>query len=178
MARDETPVGDRPTGGGRTSRGLLAIATTLGRVTAPLRRRRGLGEAALFSGWSDIIGSALAAECTPSRLVRGPEGVGGTLHVRAAGPLALELQHLEPQVIERINGYFGYRAVGRLKLHQAPMPPPPANRAGAPKPDPRAHAMLERDLEGVRDPALRDALGRLGDGLLRRAARRRATDSD
>lgn len=153
----------------RQSRGLLAVATQLNRVTAAVRRRRGLTEAGLIADWATIVGDGLAEECAPQRLVRGADGVGGTLHIRVTGPLALELQHLEPLVIERINGYFGYRAVARLSLHQGPLAPRRTKKAPLrPQPDAQAEARLAPLLAGIEDDELRDALERLGRGVLAR----------
>ena len=76
---------------------------------------------------------------------------------------ALEIQHLAPQLIERINSFFGYRAVGNLTLRQAPLP---ARKAAAVKTQrnlsPDAEARLKRQLDSVEDPDLRLALERLG----------------
>lgn len=156
----------------RDARGLRAIAAKLGKVTAAVRRRRGLTEAGLVSDWALIVGDELAAECMPQRLVRGADGTGGTLHVRVTGPLALELQHLEPLVIERINGFFGYRAIARLALHQGPLAPrKPRSKPARPRPDARIDALLAPQLAAVDDEALREALARLGrEVLVRRPA--------
>ncbi|MGE0256659.1 MAG: DUF721 domain-containing protein [Alphaproteobacteria bacterium] len=156
----------------RTARGLLAVATALDGATRPLRRRRGLAGAGIFRHWAEIVGPKLAAECAPQRLARGQEGTGGTLHLRVTGPLALELQHLSPQVIERINSFFGYRAVARLAFHHGPPPAPKARPQPPAAPDPGAVAALEARLAGVADPDLRAALARLGEGVLARAGKR------
>ena len=134
-----------------------------------MRRRRGLTEAGLIADWAAIVGDSLAAECAPQRLVRGADGVGGSLHVRVTGPLALELQHLEPLVIERINGYFGYRAVARLTMHQGPLAARHSRRRPPrPQPDASAEARLAPMLAGVEDEDLRAALERLGRAVLAR----------
>lgn len=153
----------------RQSRGLLAIATTLQRVTSIARNKRGLPEPALIEQWSAIVGPTLAGQCAPQRLVRGPGGTDGTLHLSVSGPLALELQHLEPQLLERINGFFGFRAVARLSLHQVappPLKPPPKPR---PQPTPRQATALADRLTAIDDPELRDSLGRLGASVLARS---------
>jgi hypothetical protein len=176
----DQPKQAKPAGDGRQARGLLAVATQLNRVTAAVRRRRGLSEAGLIADWAMIVGDGLAAQCAPQRLVRGAEGVGGTLHVRVTGPLALELQHLEPLVVERINGYFGYRAVARLALRQGPVTPP-ANRPGAgrtkapPAPAADAEKRLQAMLAGIDDDELREALARFGRGVM---ARRPVNDKE
>jgi hypothetical protein len=93
---------------------------------------------------------------------------------------ALQLQHLEPLVLERINGFFGYRAVARLVLQQGPLPALPGaagNRrrneaAAAPLP---LDAALAEKLSTVADPELRAALEGLGRSLRqKRAGEKRA----
>ena len=55
-----------------------------------------------------------------SRLGNGTGRAGGVLVLHVAGAAALELQHSELQILERINGFFGYPAITRLRLIQAP----------------------------------------------------------
>lgn len=156
-------------------KGLRAVAAETDRVTTPIRRKRGLAEAALISNWPDIIGSALAKECVPLRIARGPDGTGGTLHIKVSGALALELQHLQPQVIERINGYFGYQAIARIALQQGPIGERnTARRKQAWAPSREDAEALEARLDAVADDDLRQALDALGRGILGRKQRRNA----
>jgi hypothetical protein len=153
-------------------RGPRAIAAETARATAPIRRKRGFAEASVFSDWPEIVGPGLAGQCMPLRMVRGPAGEGATLHVRVTGPLALELQHLEPQVVERINGFYGYRAIARLRLHQGPITGPARPvREKPPVPDPEDIARLDAALAGVDDEDLRRALRDLGASVLARRTR-------
>ncbi|NQV81501.1 MAG: DUF721 domain-containing protein [Alphaproteobacteria bacterium] len=162
----------------RRNKSLQAIAAEADRITAPIRQKRGLAEAALISDWPDIIGTALAAECMPLRIARGADGTGGTLHIRVSGALALELQHLQPQVIERINGYFGYHAIGRIALQQGPIHArKPAARPPAPPPSDEDAAALAAQLDTIADDDLRQALDALGRGILSRKQRRAASDT-
>lgn len=157
----------------RRNKSLQAVAVEADRITGPIRRKRGLAEAALISDWPDIIGAALAAECVPLRISRGADGTGGTLHIRVSGALALELQHMQPQVIERINGYFGYQAIARIALQQGPIGArKPASRP-APPPSAEDAAALAAQLASIADDDLRQALDALGRGILSRKQRRR-----
>ena len=82
----------------------------------------------------------------------------------SAGTAALELQHSEPQLLERINSYFGYPAVARLRLIQAP-PALPRHAPAAPaaRPSMRTErAEIEAVVQPVADDALRAALAGLG----------------
>ncbi len=162
--------------------GLKAVGAHVGRLTGPLVRRRGTATARLQAEWSLIVGTEIARHSLPERLVGGPappeaRGArktgkptgGGTLKLRVDGPLALELQHQAPQLIERINGYFGYPAVARLQIVQGPLPNP--RPAPPPMPRPldaaRQRALRER-VAPIGDDALRQALERLGRAILTR----------
>ena len=105
--------------GFRRGGGLRRLPELLGRVLDPAARRRGLAEARLLTDWRLILGPQLGARCQPVRL-SGARGAPGVLTVHVGGASALELQHGEPQVVERINDFFGYPAVARLRLIQAP----------------------------------------------------------
>lgn len=146
---------------------LLSLAVTLPKVTRRTLGRHGLAEGGLVTDWAAIVGRTIAERSLPLRLsFTGGERREGTLHVRVSGALALELQHLEPQVIERINGYFGYRAVGRLKIHQGPVPSAPAPRLPTgPPPSAEAEAEIGNLLSTVEDDDLREALRGLGRSL-------------
>jgi len=84
------------------------------------------------------------------------------LRILAEGPAALELQHLMPVVIERINAAFGFPAVKSLSITQGPAARPAAPAQGEPVLDPKTEASLGQTLGGVEDEALRRSLARLG----------------
>ena len=146
---------------------MLSLAVTLPKVTRRTLGRHGLAEGGLVTDWAAVVGSTIAERSLPLRLsFTGGERREGTLHVRISGALALELQHLEPQILERINGYFGYRAVGRLRIHQGPVPGLPASRRPpAIAPTSEAEAEIGGLLATVEDQGLREALRGLGHSL-------------
>jgi len=144
-------------------------------LLAPLTRRalgkHGFSSAALISDWSAIVGPELAASCQPVKLAfRRGEREGGILHLNVSGGAALEIQHIAPQIVERINGHLGYRAVDRLKLVHGLVPRArgahgghaPRTRSGAAAPvDPARWPALT----GISDPGLRESLLRLGTAI-------------
>src|SRR5690242_15088320 len=71
-------------------------------------RKRSPATAQLIADWEAIVGPLLADVATPRRLA------AGTLTLACAGPVALELQHLAPALIERINTQLGRAVVERL----------------------------------------------------------------
>jgi hypothetical protein len=132
--------------------------------------RQGFASTELVTHWADIVGAEIAAHCEPIRLrwprrdhADAPEPA--TLVLRVEGPIAIEIQHQAPVILERVNRFFGWRAVGRMALRQAPLtrrPAPPAPAA----PDPEAAARLAATLS-VADEDLRNALARLGAAIKR-----------
>jgi hypothetical protein len=144
------------------------VSELLGGAAGAALRKYGFAEERLLTHWPALIGEALGARTLPVRL-RFSQGQrhGGTLFIRASGPTALEVQHLAPQIIERINGFFGYPAVAALRLEQGPVER--LARAQAPAPSPLSPD--DPALEAVADQSLRQALARLQSGL---RARRKA----
>ena len=146
------------------------LADLVRRTLADTFARQGFASTELVTHWNDIVGAEVAAHCEPLRLkwprggdVDAPEPA--TLVLRVEGPVAIEIQHLSPVILERVNRFFGWRAVGRLALRQAPL----ARRAAPPvrpAPDPQAAARLAATLD-VADEDLRNALARLGAAIKR-----------
>lgn len=138
----------------------------LPRIAGKALGKQGLGEAQLLRHWAEIVGERLAQCTSPERLsfVRGARR-DGTLKLRVEPGIALEIQHSEPVLLERINGFFGYRAVARLTLQQSFLP----RREPRPQPRPldeKTAAALENRVAAVGDEPLRAALRRWGAAIL------------
>jgi hypothetical protein len=152
MARDD---GDRRFLGGPRPLGALVPA-----LTRPAFKRKSPAGAQIMADWPALVGPALAAVSQPVRLS------SGTLTLACSGPVAMELQHLAPQLASRINAALGRVAVERFRFVQRALvggtPRPPPRTAPAPLP-----ARVESALAGIASPELRDALARLARGVYR-----------
>ena len=148
------------------------LAALAARAARTAFARKGFGAAEILTRWESIVGPAVAAHALPERLVFPPGSrTDGMLQVIVApGGFATTLQHLEPLVLERINGFFGYRAVTRLRLSQRPLPArAPAARSVAPPPlSPADRTLLHNTVAGTRDVRLKAALESLGEAILAR----------
>jgi hypothetical protein len=128
--------------------------------------RQGFASTELVTRWPDIVGAEIAEHCEPIRMQWPRSGSAeapdpATLVLRVEGPAAIEIQHLSGVIMERVNRFFGWRAVGRLALRQAPL----TRRqlpAHPPAPEPAATARMASNLTDVADEGLRHALARLG----------------
>lgn len=148
----------------RQASGPLGLAASLAKVTRAVFRRRGFTVAAVLTQWPVIVGEELARSSCPEKLSFPPGSAGeGTLHVRAADAIALELQHLAPVVLERVNTYFGYRAVARLAITQGPLPERRAQGRRPPRAlEPGEERVLNDAVSGTADQGLKAALHGLG----------------
>ena len=147
------------------------LSILLSDVFSDAYARQGFAARELVTRWTEIAGADIAAHCEPLKMqwprpVEGQPPEPATLVLRVEGPTALEIQHRSDVILERVNRFFGWHAVGRLALRQAPLsrrdrPTPP--RA----PDPAAVKRIADTLSAVEDPELRAALARLGASIKR-----------
>ena len=133
----------------------------------PVLRKRGLARAELLSWWPDIVGEAYAGHTSPERIRWPRDGTAATLFVRCDPAMALQFSYETDRVRERLNGYFGYAAVGALRIIQqrpgkTPSPVPPA---AAETGDETSLGAREGRLAGLDGP-LQDAMRALGRAVL------------
>ena len=149
--------------GSERRKGRRPLGQLVRRAIGPSFGRRGFAGAEILTRWPAIVGDGLARHAYPERLIAARGSAGGTLRVRVEGGFATELQHLETEVLERINSYFGYRAVARLALVQGPVPVPAvAPQRQARRLDADEAAELDRALASTEDEHLRSSLAALG----------------
>ncbi len=155
--------------GGRKP-GLRMLGVTVPKLTDKAMRKRGFVESAIVHRWSSIAGEDVAGWCAPDRVAFPRDRrAGATLHLVVPGARALELQHLEPVLLERINTVFGYDAITRIAIRQGPLPESRKRR----RPEPRSLDLGEEDwiagqVTEFHDQDLKNALQALGRAVLSR----------
>jgi hypothetical protein len=147
------------------------LSVLLSDVFSEAYAKQGFAARELVTRWSEIAGPEIAAHSEPLKIqwprpVEGQPQEPATLVLRVEGPMALEIQHASDVILQRVNRFFGWSAVGRLALRQAPLSRrnlSPASRA----PDPKSVAKVAETLSSVEDEELRAALARLGASIKR-----------
>jgi hypothetical protein len=145
----------------RSIYGPRPLSAVLPALVRPAFRGRAAATAQVLADWAAIVGPAYAPLTTPLRLS------SGTLTISCTGPLAMELQHVAPALMERVNAHLGRVAVTRLRFVQAAPPPRPAPARKTPPPA-TAAAAARAAVAGLPPGDLRDALERLGQAVLAR----------
>ena len=154
-------VYERPRGG--QARAIADLMPEIGRTAF---RRFGFVQSSVVTRWPEIVGPHHAKICAPESIRFAPgeksEGILQLVVVPAHAPL---LQHVIPEIMERVNRFFGYNAVAKVKLRQGAVSPPQAKDRTAPpslKPIPLE---LGESLRDIGDPEPRTALESLARSL-------------
>jgi hypothetical protein len=149
------------------------IDASLGRALAA----QGFAASDVLVAWPDIVGERLAAATQPLKIEWPRRRAGAdptsrpdpaTLVVRVESAFALDVQHLAPVIVERVNAHYGWRCIGKLVLKQGPVRRPESSRRAPAPPLPEAErARIAQALAGVEEEGLRGALDRLGQAVAR-----------
>jgi hypothetical protein len=148
-----------------------------GRSLAPMLReldaRFGQGPGALVARWREIVGADVARRTEPVKLVKGRNGGPSSLEIRVAGPSAALIQHQAHEILARVNLFLGADAVQKLRIVQGPLraaadaPAAPPRKRAVPL-DAAQEAQLAASLADAPDGRLKEALLKLGRGVMRR----------
>jgi len=154
----------------RRSRPTL-LSELAGKTIADALARQGFASTGIVTHWAEIVGAEIADHAEPMRMawprrVHEDAPEPATLMLRVEGPVALEIQHMSGVIIEKVNRFFGWRAVGRIQIRQAPLMRRDQKVLPA-KPDPTVVARLAAGMTDIKDEDLRGALARLGAAVKR-----------
>ena len=108
----------------------------------------------LMQSWTEVIGPEWAARANHIGWKPGRGGQPAKLELAVSAGEALLVQHETPVLLSRINSYFGHGAIGALVLKKVDRPETSRSR---PRP-----ASRPLEVDGIQDPDLAAALGRLG----------------
>ena len=135
-----------------------SVGELIDRVGRGAFKRFGFQQSGIVRCWAEIVGNIYARHTQPEAL-RFPAGKreGGTLELRVTSAMAPRLQMVEPEIIERVNRFFGHRAVARLRLLHGLVPAATASTAG-PQAEPAVPVELQASLKAIGDPELRASL--------------------
>ena len=146
---------ERPRGG--PAKPIADLMPDVGRTAF---RRFGFVQSSVVTRWPEIVGETHAKVCAPEA-IRFPPGEKseGILQLVVAPAHAPLIQHVIPEIIERVNRFFGYQAVAKAKIRQGEVKPPDPKEPRKPPPSLRPIPMeLGDSLRDIGDPELRTVL--------------------
>ncbi len=142
-----------------------AVAELLPAIGGAAFRRFGFVQSSLVSRWPEIVGEKLARASVPES-IRFPMGqkADGTLTLTVHGAYAVMIQHVVPEIMERVNRFFGYTAVARIQIRQGEIAAAQAPRRAPPSLK-TVPADMGEGLKTIADPELRAVLESLAAGV-------------
>jgi len=161
--------------------GAMQISEAANRLIDPVLAKKAGISTALIGSWDEIAGADFA-DCTrPEKITwprRNSEMTGessgvepGMLTIACEGARALFLTHAQGELIQRINGFFGYPAIRQIRIVQKPVTPLHKYRR---KPRPLSAsetARLDTMVRDIENDKLKAALDRLGRAVIGRDKR-------
>jgi hypothetical protein len=142
------------------SRSVAELLPDVGRAAF---RRFGFVQSSVVSRWPEIVGERHARWSAPES-IRFPHGerTQGVLTLTVEGAHATMMQHIAPEIIERVNRFFGYVAVAKLVIRQGEVTRPQRIAPPAVRPVP---VELGESLRTIADPELKAVLESLAAGV-------------
>lgn len=141
-----------------------AVSELLPDVGRAAFRKFGFVQHAVVSRWSEIVGERYAQVSAPESIRFAPgKRAEGVLNLVVGGAHAPMMQHIAPEIVERVNRFFGYTAVARLHIRHGTVTPVPR-----PTPIPALAPLTEEmgeSLRGIVDPELKAVLEALAAGV-------------
>lgn len=103
-----------------TSLGLTLFSNSIENMVKNLLGQNSFISYDILKNWADIVGQDLSAHCLPQKIdfKKDSRDNGTLLLLVESGAFALEIGHQTPIILEKINTYFGYRAVDKIKMIQ------------------------------------------------------------
>ncbi|KLK91237.1 hypothetical protein AA309_21440 [Microvirga vignae] len=150
---------------------------------SPSLAAQGFATSDIIMTWPDIVGERLAAFTQPLKIEwkRKPPHADpearpepATLVIRVESAFALELQHMAPTVIDRVNTYYGWRCIGKIVLKQGPVRRIEKKKPPAPALTTEAKAKVSSAIQDIEEDGLKAALDRLGQAIVSSGSRTKA----
>ena len=143
---------------------LTALGADVRRILAPVLGRKGFLFSDILAGWESIAGD-IAGGVYPHSLAFHKDSAGATLFLKAvSGAHAAAATAQAAEIIEKINSFAGYAAVGALKISQGAAKKTAAGPRVAEKPEisPEKRAFIDSSVQKIDSEELKQALKELG----------------
>jgi len=152
----------------KRNRGNKPLAQIARSLLGPIFRKQGFARQEIVTRWESIVGPSLSAYSQPER-ISFPRNArqGGTLFIRVEGAFALEVQHRQIEILERLNTYFGYGAVEKIVIRQGPLSRKPHKKgAGTPVLSLEEQNRVDEAVTATKDDRLKSALKQVGQRVI------------
>ena len=159
----------------RRKRGFKSASSLLQKQIQKASETRGFAVSKLLTNWTEIIGTDLAKIAKPVKVNYGREGLGAGLVLLTNGANAPIVQAQSKQIIDRVNGVYGYNAISRVRITQIdPNELIDEKNEGSislVKPSELDKTKAKDEVNGIKDNSLNEALQLLGANIISKSSK-------
>ena len=154
----------------RRKRGFKSASSLLQKQIQKASETRGFAVSKIVTNWTEIIGSDLAKIAKPVKVNYGREGFGAGLVLLTNSANAPMVQAQSKQIIDRVNGVYGYNAISRVRITQIDpnelIEEKNEDPASFGKPTELDKTKAKDEVTGIKDDSLNEALRLLGANII------------
>tara|TARA_B100000686_G_C16645963_1_gene892811 strand:- start:529 stop:1020 length:492 start_codon:yes stop_codon:yes gene_type:complete len=142
------------------------------KATEKVFKKRGFFQHEIVTKWEHIVGENVAKNSKPKNVSfpkKFYDKEGATLVVQSNPGYALELQHIQLQVLEKINRFFGFRVFEKIQIVQIPIKQiktAPKKTNSKQKLSSKESILLKKRLQTIKNITLSHALEGLGTAVI------------
>ena len=99
---------------------LTGVGKTIRPLVKQLLGKNGIMQIELAAKWEEIVGEKLCSYVLPQKIsFTKDERTNGTLHLMVfGGAFAMEIENNKLKILQKVNSFFGYEAINKIKILQ------------------------------------------------------------
>ena len=95
------------------------IGSSLPKIVDKNIKEKNFVEISLIKKWSEIVGIDISKFCWPVKITYANiKNINGTIFLKTKRGKSLEIEFKNDEIIEKLNRYFGYKAVDKISIMQ------------------------------------------------------------
>ena len=148
------------------------IGESLQKVNQKFSNKFGKIDYVIHVNWKQIVGSFFSNHSQPMKISSVKDFIddkneyifSNYLHVNVSPAAAVDFQHFKDKITEKINSYFGYKAIKGIKIHQNFIPKHYVSTTNKQKPKntQKLNTEIRQHVQGISDKDLEESVVKLG----------------
>ncbi len=95
------------------------IGKSLPKIITQDIKKKNYIQFSLLNNWKNIIGEEISKFCKPEKIIFShTKNINGTIFLKTIRGRSLEIEFKSEEIIEKLNQYFGYKAVNKISIIQ------------------------------------------------------------
>ena len=95
------------------------ISDSLPKILEKKLKKANFIEISIIKNWKEIVGNDIAKLCFPIKIIFSNEGnINGKIIIQVKRGWSLEIEYKNQEIIEKLNQYFGYKAISKINIIQ------------------------------------------------------------